>query len=98
MHVVWTEEAADDLEAVRNYIARDSPHYATAVCADILEAVRQLETFPESGRVVPELKHEDLRELIRGSYRIVYRLRSLERVEILTIFHGARLLRLEPFG
>jgi plasmid stabilization system protein ParE len=33
-----------------------------------------------------------------GSYRIVYRLRPGESVEILTVFHGARLLRLELPG
>jgi hypothetical protein len=38
------------------------------------------------------------RELIEGNYRIVYRVSSGEFVEILTVFHGARLLRLEGPG
>jgi plasmid stabilization system protein ParE len=68
------------------------------VCADIVGAVERLKTFPESGRVVPELSDPLYRELIMGSYRIVYRLRPGESVEILTVFHGARLLRLELPG
>ena len=44
-----------------------------------------------------ELQRDDIRELIRGSYRIVYWVRSPGRLEVLTVFHGARLLRLEAF-
>jgi len=48
--------------------------------------------FPQSGRVVPELDREDVREVIRGTYRIVYRYRSAAaEAQILTVFHGARL-------
>jgi len=50
---------------------------------------RQLQEFPESGRVVPEYEAKQVRELIGGSYRIWYRLRD-DRVEILAILHGAR--------
>lgn len=40
---------------------------------------------------VPEIKNSRIREIILGQYRIVYRLQA--RVsEILTIYHGARLL------
>jgi toxin ParE1/3/4 len=91
----WAEEAAADLQAIHDFIARDSDRYARAVCAELVEAVDQLGQFPQSGRVVPELRREDIREILRGSYRIVYRLRSADVVEIVTIVHGARLLRLE---
>ena len=53
-----------------------------------------LEDHPLSGRVVPEVGDDAIRELIRGNYRIVYRLKQ-DVVEIVTVFHGARLLRLE---
>jgi len=49
-----------------------------------------LKTLPESGRVVPELGISQIRELIEGNYRIVYRLLSKELVEILTVHHSAR--------
>jgi plasmid stabilization system protein ParE len=58
----------------------------------VFAAVKRLETFPRSGRVVPEIGQEDIREIIVGSYRIVYVV-SEEEVNILTVFHAARLLR-----
>lgn len=55
------------------------------------ESVDRLEMFPLSGRVVPEINKQEIREVIFGNYRIVYRLRE-DEVEILTVHHGAQLL------
>lgn len=91
----WSAEAAADLQAIHDFIARDSARYARAVCAELVEAVDQLSDFPRSGRMVPELQRDQIRELLRGSYRIVYRVADPTLVEIITVVHGARLLRLE---
>ena len=45
-------------------------------------------------RSVPEVGDESLREVIHGNYRLVYRVRP-ELVEIVTVFHGAQLFRLD---
>lgn len=92
--VTWTQQALDDLEAVCLYIARDAPGYATVFAERAFRAVAHLAQFPRAGRVVPEIHHDDIREVILQSYRIIYRVR-LDEVEILTIHHGARLLN--PF-
>jgi plasmid stabilization system protein ParE len=89
--VRWTPQAADDLEAVADFIATDSPHYARLFTMDVLAAVERLADFPNSGRVVPELKDPAIREILFGSYRIVYRVKG-DLVELLTVYHGARLL------
>lgn len=89
--VVWTLQAVEDVEALRSYIARDSPFYAALVAERILESVERLREFPRSGRVVPEMGLEAYRELILGAYRIVYRLAG-DRADILTVVHAARLL------
>ena len=89
--VRWTPQAADDLEAVADFIAADSPHYASLLVMDILAAVERLATFPNSGRIVPEAKDPTIREIILGNYRIVYRVKQ-QLAEILTAYHGARLL------
>jgi len=47
-----------------------------------------------SGRVVPEINDQAIREVIHGFYRIVYRLIHGE-IHILTVHHAARLLKLE---
>jgi plasmid stabilization system protein ParE len=90
----WSPQAADDLAAVRDFIARDSDHYAKLVASRIVAAIDALATSPKMGRVVPELPKRDVRELIVGAYRVVYRYRrEHDLVEIVTIVHGARLFR-----
>ena len=89
--VRWTPQAADDLEDITDFIAQDSPHYASLFALDVVKAAERLETLPSSGRVVPETHDRTIREIILGSYRLVYRVRR-ECVEILTIYHCARLL------
>jgi len=89
--VRWTPQAADDLDAIAEFISRDSPHYSSLFVLDVLYAVDRLIQFPKSGRVVPEIDDPLVREIILGSYRIIYRVHK-DLVEILTIFHGSRLL------
>jgi len=68
--VIWTREAVEDVEAIKAYVARDSVRYASLLVERIVAAVGRLESFPESGRVVPEVGDESLREVIHGAYRI----------------------------
>ncbi len=82
-------QAVDDLEAIREFIARDSQHYADLVVERLVTAVDILEQFPQSGRIVPEHARADLRELVRPPYRIVYRFAG-DRVDILTVFRASR--------
>ena len=89
--VRWTPQAADDLYAIAEFISQDSPHYSSLFVLDVLYAVDRLVQFPKSGRVVPEINDPSIRELILGSYRIIYRV-CQGFVEILTVFHGSRLL------
>jgi len=91
--VTWTPQAIADLESIRSYISRDSHLYAAVVVEQIIRTVGRLEAFPESGRNVPERPDTGLRELLCGNYRIVYRTVG-EWVEVLTVFHGARVARI----
>ena len=54
--VVWSSTAIEDVEAIANYISRDSSAYAAAVVQKILDLTRNLNNFPVSGLIVPELK------------------------------------------
>ena len=72
----WTEPAVADLENIQDYIARDSAEYADAVIERLILSVDQLESFPESGRRVPESADPKIRELLVERYRIIYRLRK----------------------
>lgn len=86
--ITWTKQALEDLEAVCAFISRDSPYYARLFARQVFERVERLEPFPLSGRVVPEVKREEVREIIFGNYRIVYRLLH-DEAEIITVHHGA---------
>lgn len=86
----WTEQAVADLEAIRDYVARDSVRYAILLVERLIASLDRVTLFPEIGRIVPEYQRPDLRELILGSYRVVYRLRH-GQAEVLTVLHGARL-------
>jgi plasmid stabilization system protein ParE len=79
-----------DLEAIRDYIAADSHHYAALVIERIVGAVERLAMFPESGRVVPERNDPGMREVIVKPYRVVYRHRP-GLVEIATVFRASRM-------
>ena len=87
--ILWTAPAVSDLDSIREYIARDSEVYADSVLSEIFDTVDQLLTYAESGRVVPELNEPQTRELIVGSYRVMYDIQA-DTVRILTVLHGAR--------
>jgi len=44
-----------------------------------------------AGRVVPELSREDVRELVRPPYRIVYRVLK-DGVDVATVFRSSRVI------
>jgi len=89
--VTWSPTALDDVEAIAEYINRDSPAYTRAVVNKILDTTRMLEAFPNAGRIVPELDDEKIREHFVYSYRIIYRIQNNE-VLIIAVVHGRRLL------
>ncbi|MES9902442.1 MAG: type II toxin-antitoxin system RelE/ParE family toxin [Sedimenticola sp.] len=87
--VRWSDPALDDLEGIRDYIAKDSPFYAKQFIEHIFGHVEKLTSFPKMGRMVPEAgDREDIRELIFQGYRIIY-LSGSEQAEIITVIHGS---------
>ncbi|QLE56780.1 type II toxin-antitoxin system RelE/ParE family toxin [Nostoc sp. TCL26-01] len=91
VRINWTNQALTDLAAIGDFIARDAPSFAQVFVNKVFLSVERLENFPSSGRIVPEISQDNIREIIFGSYRIVYLLTDNE-VSILTIFHSSRQL------
>ena len=89
--VRWSAQAIGDLESIEEFIGRDSPRYGAMVVELLVQSVDLLEDHPQAGRIVPEIDRAEFRELIRDSYRIVYRSRD-GGIEILTVFRASRLL------
>ncbi len=91
VEVRWTLQASEDLEAATAFIDKDSPYYARLFAVDIIDSVERLMRFPNCGRIVPELNDPMVRELILGSYRLVYRFNK-NLIELITIYHTSRIL------
>jgi toxin ParE1/3/4 len=88
--VIWTDDALDDLENIRDYIEEDSPAAAMRVLRRLRDALQRLADNPRMGRTgrVPET-----RELIFPNlpYIGVYRILEDEsRLEILNIIHASQ--------
>lgn len=90
--VVWTDNAIKDLDDIGNYIAKNSVRYAGITVEKLFGAVDILEGYPRAGKMIPQFQNERIRELIRGNYRIAYKIVSEERIDILTVHHTARLI------
>lgn len=95
VRVVWSPDAVTDLENISEYISLDSMEYATVVVRGIFATAESVSLFPLSGRIVPEFEKKSIREKLYQSYRIIYRIRSSEQIDILRIFHQARELNID---
>ena len=97
VEVRWTLYSLNNIEDIARFIAKDSIHYAQIQTERFFQKAEILEAHPEVGRMVPELDVPEIRELIEGNYRIIYRVISDGRVDILTVHHASRLLSNNPF-
>lgn len=75
--VIWANAAVSDLDAAADYISNDSPAYAASFVLKTLKSARSLGDLSERGRVVPEFKREDIREIFVFNYRLVYRIEKI---------------------
>jgi toxin ParE1/3/4 len=55
----------------------------------VILAAERLALFPWLGKMVPESKSLNIRELICGSYGLIYRVKG-ESVELLAVIHASR--------
>jgi plasmid stabilization system protein ParE len=75
MKVHWTDTAEGHLDAIHAYIAQDSPEYARRMVDRLTRRSQQIAEFPFSGRRVPEYDVDQIREVIKGSFRIIYHIK-----------------------
>jgi toxin ParE1/3/4 len=87
--VTWSPLAEGQVDDAIAYIAADNPAAALEWLERLLDRVKSLSSFPDSGRVVPELQREDIREIIVSPYRVMYR-RGADAVEIAAVRQAAR--------
>ena len=92
--VIGSPSALRDVDDIAEFISKDSPEQAALFIERLIEQTDRLENYPLSGRVIPEIGRENAREIIYGSYRIMYLIEG-EEIWITGIIHGARDWKLE---
>ena len=89
--LIWSPTARDDLHDIIIFIARNSSEHAMTFGYELISVTAPLRLFPEHGRIVPEYRNPDLREIIFRAYRIIYRVdHERKLVEIARVWHSAR--------
>jgi toxin ParE1/3/4 len=89
--IVFTKPTIEDLEDLVSFISRDDPNAGEKFGFALIEKAQNLSEHPFLGRMVPEFKIENLREIIHRPYRIIYRVREDQKmIEVLSVWHAAR--------
>jgi len=94
MKIIWSPLAIDRASEIAEYIAQDKPSAAEKWINTVFSKVERLESSPEIGRVVPEIRNNRFRELIYRNYRIIYHIEKTQ-ISILTIRHGKQILPID---
>lgn len=71
MKITWSTQARRDLRAIRDFIARDSEHYARLQIERLMDRVERISEMPSIGHPVHDYKDSGLRELHEGTYRLI---------------------------
>lgn len=92
VEIIWTDNAIGDLLEIGEFIGKDSPKYAELTVSTLFYLPSVLIHHPKAGKVVPEFAKPDIRELISGNYRLIYRIVNYERIDVLTVHYCSRLI------
>ncbi|NLD93420.1 MAG: type II toxin-antitoxin system RelE/ParE family toxin [Fibrobacter sp.] len=87
--IIWSPASLDDIDSIAEYIAKDSVYHASLFIDRLFDATGQLKENPQSGRIIPEIGKDNCREIIYGSYRIMYKIEK-NKIWITGVIHGAR--------
>lgn len=88
--VIWTEPAWSDLEEAAAYLGRSSTRSGIELVAEAVRVAQSLAELSERGARIDEIGiPDDLRQLIVGQHRMIYRA-SAEQVHIVAFVHGSR--------
>lgn len=92
IRVEFAQSAHDDLRDIVDwYASQDVPDVGRRIAMEVIDRVRQLEMFPDSGKVVPEFGTTWLREHEHPPFRIVYR-RDETSVSVVRVWRSERLM------
>ena len=94
MKIIIARSALSDLQEIKTYyLEQGVPDIGQKFVNAILENVQRLRDHPDSGRKVPELDQDYIREIIHPPFRVVY-LRNVSSVNLVRVWRSERLLLL----
>lgn len=93
VQIRWLKDAKTDLKEIFYYISLDSKRYARLQIEKIQQRTKILKSQPNLGKIVDEIDNPQIKEIIEGNYRIIYRNVNKNRIDILLVHHGARDLK-----
>ena len=62
--LIWSPAARDDLHDIVVFIGRDNPERAMSFGYELISKTDKLQAFPGMGRIVPEYRNQNIREII----------------------------------
>ncbi len=74
MSIIWSPLSVEQVRDIASYIALDKPSAAEKWVDEVFGSVDRLADFPQSGRIVAEIKRADVREVVLDNYRIIYKI------------------------
>jgi len=90
MKVRFTPTARAQFLSALAYIRGNKPSAAVGFRNRAEKALRRLEDFPESGRIIPEFPELPFREVIISPYRFFYKVKA-DVVWVVAVWHGVQL-------
>jgi addiction module RelE/StbE family toxin len=89
MKIIWSDNASNDLEEIKKYIARDNINIAESFIYKLVSSVSKLSDFPLLGSPVDKYSQLDIHFIIYKNYKIFYKI-NINNILILTVVHGSR--------
>lgn len=89
MRVIWAPRALARVGEIAQYIAADRPESARSWVHALFARAATLRDQPRRGRRLPEIGRDEIREIVPGDYRVVYRIEP-QKLLVLTVRQGSR--------
>jgi toxin ParE1/3/4 len=89
VQVNWTPEAVEWLRRIYDYLSPENLRIAEKVILEIIQKADLLEHNPRLGSRLDQWSEYEIRMMVYGNYRIVYRNVSEAQIDVLGVFHGA---------
>ncbi|TVQ71084.1 MAG: type II toxin-antitoxin system RelE/ParE family toxin [Oceanospirillales bacterium] len=87
MKLVYTDEAIEDLQRLRNFIAVNNPSAASRIAQELVSKIELLPQFPKLGTPVEMAPvPESVRDMVFGKYIVRYSVHTT-MIIILRVWH-----------